>query len=77
MWYQRQTFQIIKCAIQHIKECDFSKASCPLRGNTGDDKVSQFAYTVRRNIENKELCDKTYVYAEKIAVWKQQLPCFY
>jgi hypothetical protein len=57
--------QIIKCAIQHIKECAFSEASCTLRGNTGDNKVSQFAYTVTRNIENKELCDKSY--AEKIA----------
>ena len=65
MWYQRQTFQIIKCAIQYIKECAFSKASCTLRSNTGDDKVSQFAYTVRRNVENKELYDKSHV--EKIA----------
>ena len=65
MWYQRQTFQIIKCAIQHIKECAFSKVSRTLRGNTGDDKIPRFAYTVRRNTENKELCDKSY--AEKIA----------
>jgi hypothetical protein len=65
MWYQRQTFQIIKRAIQHIKECAFPKGSCTLRGNTGDDNVSQFAYTSRRNIENKELCDESY--AEKIA----------
>lgn len=42
MWYQRQTFQIKKCAIQHITEGAYSKASCTLRGNTGDDKYRSF-----------------------------------
>jgi len=55
------------CNTTYYRMC-ISKVFSTLRGNTEEDKVSRFAYTIRRNTENKELCDKSY--AEKIAASK-------